>query len=132
MKNFYTPVVVGGFCYFPEHPLADLHGIVRFAVKTRSAITAQGHLSRYGVALNPRELNRTWSESKSHVEIEVTGPCYGDVFFCPPGQAYIHSKYYLHDRKWMLAHREEAQRLAQAEGHKVATSPRRGKKAEFP
>lgn len=123
--------VYGGYCYFPEHPLADMHGIVRFCVQVESTLRVRDAVQRYGVYLFSIH-SHYWGESLSHVEAEVTAKQYGEVFFCSPTKAYLSVESYHHDRKLMEKFRQESQRLAHAEGSKVASAPRRGKRTEFP
>lgn len=128
-----NPVVYGGYCHFPDHPQSDLHGIVRFCVKTSSPYRVREALLKYGVDLNPRELNRTWGPTKSIIESDAASQRYGEVYFCNVSQAYQSLTVYRLDRSLTLTIRKENERLAKAEGHKVASAPRRGeKRIEFP
>lgn len=124
--------VYGGYCYFPEHPLADLHGIVRFSIKTDHPLSAEAALAKYGVQLIPRSYGKIWGPSKSRVEQEVTSPDYGHVYFCRPALAYTHPSHYQKDLTLFVSIRQENTRLAKSEGHKVASAGPNKRKVDFP
>ena len=123
--------VYGGYCYFPEHPLADMHGIVRFCVRTPGPLHARDQLTKYGVNLFSVH-SHFWGESKSHVEQEVTARDFAEVYWCRPALAYTQPPCYSKDRSLLLSVRQETSRLAHAEGSKVRASGRSGRKVEFP
>lgn len=126
------PSVWGGFCHFPDHPLADLHGVVRFCIRTTSPYRVRDALAKYGVDLNPREIHKTWGASKSHTEAAVTRLNFGEVYFCSVVHSYLDISVYRHDRSLTVAMRQETSRIAHAEGSRVKASGRTNRKVEFP
>jgi len=122
--------VWGGYCYFPDHPLADMHGIVRFCIRAK-ALQVRGALARYGVNLFSLH-SHYWSESKSHVEAEAAARNHGEVFFCSPTKAYLSPQEYVCDFRLTTAHRRQTEELARTEGRQVASAGRRSPRSEFP
>jgi hypothetical protein len=130
-KNFR---VYGGYAKFPEHPSADLSGVVRFCVLAVSPSDAIMLLQRYGVRLRQSEYGHTWEESNSLAEAEATANRYGDVFFAATSQAYLKSSVYICDKNLTYKKRQMRQKVAEAQGSAVAaTTVKRTKKdAGFP
>lgn len=124
--------VYGGYCYFPSHPMADLHGIIRFCIRVHSHLSVYTQMDKYGVDLNPRERGKTWGPSNSIVESEVTAQNYGDVYFSSVASAYLSADLYKHDKGQMISLRLESERLAKTEGSKVRASGPSKRKVEFP
>lgn len=128
MKTFRT---YGGFCHFPPHPFADMHGMVRFCVLAATETDAIGKLDRYGIRLRYSELGSTWGETLSQIEREVTEGHYGDVFFSRVADAYLSAASYKLDKELTHKRREMRRLEAEKQGGEVA-SKRAKERKEFP
>lgn len=129
-----TPSVYGGYCHFPEHPQADMHGIVRFCVRASSPSDVIWQLGRYDVMIGHSTLNRTWGVSKSAIEREVCETKHACVFFCSPALAYLYADKYFHNPELMANNRKRADKQAHEEGARVAAAgrPKPRRKVELP
>lgn len=87
--------VYGGVLYLPRHPFADIHGLVRAVMRTRSALYVTNAMEALGVH-SPMGLwnNHMWAESGSAVEKLVTESHYGEMMVCPLVAAYLHAEKY--------------------------------------
>ena len=94
-------VVYGGVLYLPEHPSADIHGLVRACIRTRSWLWAEEQLSKQTNVLRTHMLwsSGLWSISQSAVEIMVSQQHYGELLICPLVEAYINPEAYRAYRK---------------------------------
>ncbi len=88
--------VYGGVLYLPHHPYADIHGLVRAVMRTKSWAYVNMALEQLGV-VNPSLLvrNGIWALSGSAVEKIVTEHQYGCLLVCPLVEAYINAEKYL-------------------------------------
>lgn len=129
-----TPTVYGGYCYFPEHPNADMHGIVRFSVRASSPTDAIWQLGRYGILIGHTTLNKFWGPTKSTVEQEVCAGHHASVFFCSPTFAYTQTDFYRCDPSLMANNRKREEKKAHEDGAKVTASgrPKPRRKVELP
>ena len=91
----------GGVLYLPEHPSADIHGLVRAVIRTKSWLWAEEHLTKQTNVLRTHHLwtSGFWSESKSAVEILVSQQHYGELLICPMVESYINAEAYKPYRK---------------------------------
>jgi hypothetical protein len=88
--------VFGGILYLPQHPAADIHGLVRGAIRTKSWLWAEEILSKAGIERTHALWSLgMWSESKSAVEILITQQHYGELLICPLVEAYLNSEHYV-------------------------------------
>ena len=90
-------IVYSGIVYAPEHPDADLHGLVRAAIRERSWILARRSLEReFGESQRFRWLlnSEAWTNSKSNAESLATEKHYGEILVCPIVRQYLDPKYY--------------------------------------
>lgn len=122
----------GGYCFFPDHPLSDMHGIVRFCVRVKSSLDVREKLDAYGAELQTGRIGKLWGESVSHVEQEVTARDYGEVYFCRPALAYTQPDCYQKNLSLLLRMRQETKRLAKIEGSQVRASGPNKRRVEFP
>ena len=87
--------VYGGVVYFPVHPKADMHGLVRIIVRTKSVAAVMLALASFNITVIPQFFNyRVWAESKSAIEENVTFNHYGEVFVCAVNEAYLSAERY--------------------------------------
>jgi len=87
--------VYGGVLYLPQHPYADIHGLVRAVMRTKSWAYVSLALEQLGV-VNPALMlrNGIWGQSGSAVEKGVTESHYGCLMVCPLVEAYINAAKY--------------------------------------
>jgi hypothetical protein len=87
--------VYGGVLYLPQHPDADIHGLVRGVMRTSKVHFVAQALDALGV-LVPMKLFQwhLWGESASAVERMVTEPHYGAMMVSPLVSAYITAERY--------------------------------------
>ncbi len=87
--------VYGGVLYLPAHPFADIHGLVRAVMRTKSMLYVNQALEALGIE-NTRALwaERMWADSASAVEKLVTEPHYGAMMVCPLVSAYLKAEKY--------------------------------------
>ena len=85
-----------GIVYFPEHPEADMHGLIRVAVRTRGPLDVCDKLIRAGMPGSMAAFwhTRVWTESKSHAEIAATETHYGELLACSLATQYLKSENY--------------------------------------
>ncbi len=94
--------VFGGILYLPKHPYADIHGLVRGVMRTKSATYVNNALEALGVQ-NCRALwsEHVWCESGSAVERLVTETHYGEMMVCPLVESYLNAgKYVPLGKEW--------------------------------
>ena len=86
--------VYGGVLYLPQHPYADIHGLLRAVMRTKGWRYVIMELERF--MLNPSVLirNHIWAESGSAVEKIVTETHYGEMLVCPLVEAYLKPERY--------------------------------------
>ncbi len=85
----------GGIVHLPEHPDADLHGLVRVAIRAGSFLAAKDLLAeKYGVVLGGGWNTRIWQTSSSHAEILATERQYGVLLACPLAKQYLRPEDY--------------------------------------
>ena len=87
--------VYGGVLYLPQHPYADIHGLVRAVMRTKSWTYVSMALEELNV-LNPSLMlrNGMWGQSGSAVEKIVTETHYGQMLVCPLVEAYLNAGKY--------------------------------------
>jgi hypothetical protein len=87
--------VYGGVLYLPQHPYADIHGLVRAVMRTKSPTFVSLALEQLNV-VNPSLMfrNGIWGESGSAVEKLVTEGHYGEMLVCPLVSAYLDAAKY--------------------------------------
>lgn len=84
-----------GVCHCPQSPHADMHGLVRFCLRTdKGPSHVCDVLGRYGARLHVRDLGYYWGQSQSIAEIEASSLDYGQVLTCEPALAYLSVKHY--------------------------------------
>ena len=83
--------VYGGMIYFPQHPCADMHGMVRACIRSRNWLTVRHAWKAYGIdfEINPNLHLKLWQESKSVVERNATEGRYGEILVCSLVEAYL-------------------------------------------
>lgn len=87
--------VYGGVLHLPNHPAADIHGLVRGAVRTHSWLWAEEILQKAGIARTHALWSLgLWSESQSAVEILITAQHYGELLICPLVESYLAAEHY--------------------------------------
>lgn len=72
-----------GIAYLPEHPDADMHGLVRVAIRDRSFMIVCEKLESAGIPSRGLLNIRVWQESKSHAEMVATEWHPGELLACP-------------------------------------------------
>ena len=87
--------VYGGILYLPQHPYADIHGLVRAVMRTKSWAYVSLALEQLSV-VNPSLMlrNGIWGQSGSAVEKQVTEGHYGELLVCPLVEAYLNAEKY--------------------------------------
>ena len=87
--------VYGGVLYLPQHPAADIHGLVRAVMRTKSWAYVNMALEQLNV-VNPSLMlrNGIWGQSGSAVEKMVTEGHYGEMMVCPLVSAYLDAAKY--------------------------------------
>lgn len=87
--------VYGGVLYLPQHPYADIHGLVRAVMRTKSWAFVSLALEQLNV-VNPSLMARNgiWGQSGSAVEKLVTEGHYGELMVCPLVSAYLDASKY--------------------------------------
>jgi hypothetical protein len=85
-----------GIIYFPEHPDADMHGLLRIAVQCKAWIEIPAKLERYGHDMPILVLRNLgiWQESKSVAEQQATATRYGELLACPLVLQYLKAENY--------------------------------------
>jgi len=82
--------VYGGVVRFPPHPKADMHGLVRIVIRTKSFGAVMLALRSYRIEIGAQFINfGIWSESASTIEKMLTAEHYGEVFVCALNEAYL-------------------------------------------
>ena len=79
-----------GVVYCPKHPEADMHGLLRGAVRTSSVLRLAEVIRLYDIDFHVMWLRQgLWSESHSIAEIQATMRNYGVLLVCPLWCAYL-------------------------------------------
>jgi hypothetical protein len=87
--------VYGGIVRLPQHKLADMHGLVRAVVRTRTRLQVDSILRTFDLNIPPSFwLAGIWSESKSLNEQHVTEGHPGKVFVCGLWELYVNEGRY--------------------------------------
>lgn len=87
--------VYTGVAYFPKHPQADLHGLVRCVVRTSSVMKLAEALRIYDIPFSPMLLNQgIWNVSASIVEQRASESHYGEVLVSPLWCQYLEPDFY--------------------------------------
>ena len=86
--------VYSGIVYAPDHPDADLHGLVRVCIRERSWDAVERKLERAFDCLAAPWNSRIWQKSKSNAECLATEDHYGEILICPIVRQYLDPKYY--------------------------------------
>jgi hypothetical protein len=91
MKGF----VFGGVLYMPDHPAADIHGLVRGCIRTRTWLQAEELLTARGIQRTHALWSLGfWRQSQSAVEILISQQHYGELLVCPLVEAYLNAAHY--------------------------------------
>lgn len=82
-----------GTCYsgivkLPDSPDADMHGLIRLAMREVSMTTALGKLRKAGIQCGGLVLSGIFQESKSHAEQVATAQHYDKLLSCPIEKQY--------------------------------------------
>lgn len=87
--------VYTGVIYFPRHPDADMHGLIRCVVRTSGLMNLAGALRVYDIPFHAMMFGQgIWCESKSIAEIEASEMHYGEVMVCPTWCQYLKAENY--------------------------------------
>ena len=87
--------VYTGPAFFPKHPLADMHGLVRCVVRTSGVLNLHRALQVYDIPFHVMMLSLgLWCESKSVIEQGVTAEHYGEVMVCELWKQYLKPENY--------------------------------------
>lgn len=90
-----------GIAHLPEHPDADMHGLVRVAIRVRGGwLEVRDRLDR--AAISATFAGEIWQESKSHAEMVATEWHYGELLACPIVLQYISPENYRPIPKFFL------------------------------
>lgn len=89
----------GGPLYLPAHPDADMNGLVRCVIRTKSWIRCEEAIQYiYGdpASFKIRALleSNLWRVSESAVEQLVSATHYGEILVCPLAACYIAAEKY--------------------------------------
>jgi len=88
-------IVYSGIVYAPDHPDADLHGLIRACIRERSWNIARQKLTlTFGATASSLFNSKIWQVSKSHVESLATEKYYGEILACAIVRQYLDPKYY--------------------------------------
>jgi len=94
--------VYSGISYLPDHPDADLHGLVRVVVREMNRMRVVQRLEDAGVRTLGIWTTSTWAASKSHVEHQAAVE-FGVLFACPLAKQYLTIEHYRPISKGVLA-----------------------------
>jgi hypothetical protein len=88
--------VYTGIIFLPKHPNADMHGLLRCAVRTNGGMSELTRILRiYDIPFSPVLFNwGIWCESKSMAEAAATERNYGRAMVCPTWCQYLESSRY--------------------------------------
>jgi hypothetical protein len=87
--------VYGGVVYFPIHPKADMHGLVRIIIRTKSTAAVHLALNSFCILTSASFWNcLIFQESKSAAEQKATEGHYGEVLVCSLAEAYLKPENY--------------------------------------
>ncbi len=87
--------VYSGIVYMPDHPDADLHGMIRVAVREATRSDVREKILRNGIEYHFSMWNTgIWQESKSHAEAQATERHYGELLACPLVLQYLKAENY--------------------------------------
>lgn len=88
-------ITYSGIAHFPEHPDADLHGLVRLVIREANMILVAEKLNRAGISYMPALFaTRVWQVSQSRAEEEATERHYGELLSCPIALQYLKPENY--------------------------------------
>lgn len=76
--------VYSGIVHIPQHPDADMHGLLRLTVRCRSRLHLSQIIRNQGIVHFPNSAWQSgiWQDSKSAVEQAVTSDQFGVLFTC--------------------------------------------------
>ena len=85
-----------GIIFLSKHPNADMHGLLRCAVRTNGGMSELTRILRiYDIPFSPVLFNwGIWCESKSMAEAAATERNYGRAMVCPTWCQYLESSRY--------------------------------------
>lgn len=87
--------VYSGIVFAPEHPFADLHGLIRVCIRERSWGPVTLKLQEaFGTRQSWGWNCRIWNVSKSNAECLVTEGRYGELFACRIMLQYLDPMHY--------------------------------------
>jgi hypothetical protein len=88
--------VYTGIIFLPKHPNADMHGLLRCAIRTNGGMSELTRILRiYDIPFSPVLFNwGIWCESKSMAEAAATERNYGRAMVCPTWCQYLESSRY--------------------------------------
>lgn len=98
-----------GIVHMPEHPDADMHGLIRVAIRDRSQQTVILKLEKAGVAFKGLWTAGIWQASKSHAEMIATEWRYGEFLACPIVLQYMSPENYRPIPKSLLRGKRHAE-----------------------
>ena len=79
----------------PQHPFADMAGLLRVALRTSSRTAIESILARYALAVPQQYWTYgIWRESQSASELHATETHYGEVLVCPLALAFLRPENY--------------------------------------
>ena len=89
-----------GIVYWPEHPDADLHGLIRLIIRESRRLMVEVKLEAMGLFSNPRMWDgKIWQQTQSHVEELASERHFGVFLSCPLAEQYIRPENYTEVRK---------------------------------
>ncbi len=86
--------VYSGIVYLPDHPDADLHGLLRVCIREASVSHAINKLDNSLIHTHCLWTRKIWQESKSHAEAQATERHYGELLTCPLVSQYLRPENY--------------------------------------
>lgn len=78
-----------GIVHLPEHPDADMHGLIRIVCRTKTRMEFMDRICRAGVRCTGLWDSQVFQESKSHAEQLATERHYGELLACPLVMQYL-------------------------------------------
>ena len=85
--------VYSGIVCMPDHPDADLHGLIRVVIRAISKLDVREKLDEFDIWMAPWH-SKIWQESKSHAEHQATERHYGELLACPLALQYLRPENY--------------------------------------
>lgn len=86
--------VYSGIVWLPDHPDADLHGLIRVVIREASMLRVAAKLEGIAVYNGGLYNANIWQESKSHAEHQATERHYGELLACPLVMQYLRPENY--------------------------------------